>query len=49
MAREEDRNVPDDAYARRSFTFRRMTKGQVRAMSIAAAVVLVALILYAAL
>ncbi len=49
MAQNDDRKVTNDPYARGSFTFRRMTKGQVQAISIASAVIVVALILYALL
>jgi len=41
--------IPDDVYARDSFTLRRMTQGQVWALTIVAVVVLVALLVYAAL
>lgn len=37
---------PDDPYARDSFSMRRMTKGQVWAITIVAIVVLIGLIIY---
>ncbi|MGE0333986.1 MAG: hypothetical protein AB7Q76_01745 [Gammaproteobacteria bacterium] len=39
--------IPDDTYARESFTFRRMTRGQVWAITIVAAIILVGGVVYA--
>lgn len=47
MARKQQ--IPDDTYARESFTFRRMTRGQVWAITIVAAAILVGLVAYASL
>ncbi|HSM42887.1 MAG TPA: hypothetical protein VK862_19235 [Afifellaceae bacterium] len=44
MAKKE--NIPDDTYARESFTFRRMTKGQLWSITIAVAVIVVIAIAY---
>lgn len=42
----EKQQGPDDPYARDSFSMRRMTKGQVWAITIVAIVVVVGLLLY---
>ena len=39
--------IPNDAYVRESFTFRRMTRGQVWAITIVAAIILVGGVVYA--
>ena len=46
MARKE--SLPDDIYARESFTFRRMTRAQLWATTIVAVAVVIAAIVYAA-
>lgn len=43
----ENHNIPDDTYARDSFSLRRMTQGQVWAITIVGIAVLVGLLLYA--
>jgi len=44
MAKRQD--VPDDTYARESFTFRRMTKGQLWSITLAVIVLAVIAIAY---
>jgi hypothetical protein len=44
MAKKE--NIPDDTYARESFTFRRMTKGQLWSITLAVVVLVVIAIAY---
>lgn len=39
--------IPDDTYARKSFTFRRMTRGQAWAITIVAVIILVGGVVYA--
>jgi hypothetical protein len=43
----EKERVPDDTFARDSFGMRRMTQGQVWAMTIVAVLVMVGLLVYA--
>jgi hypothetical protein len=44
MAKKE--NIPDDTYARESFTFRRMTKGQLWSITLAVVLLVVIGIAY---
>lgn len=44
MAKKQD--IPDDTYARESFTFRRMTKGQLWSITLAVGLLAVIAITY---
>lgn len=47
MAR--NRQIPEDPYARDSFTLRRMTRGQVWAITVVAVLVVIGLLVYVGL